>query len=607
MDATSTVTRAARKPLRLWPGVVIAALVVLIRFVLPLVVTGTFVYGVIAGPLGALLILLWWLFFSRAPWIERAGAVVATLAAYLLIKPFLDPSIVGGFMGNMFRVYAIPPVLGPAFVAWAVLTRRWPDSVRRAAMVATIFLACGVWLLIRTDGVMGEAGAQLAWRWSRTPEQRLLERGDDAPPASVGATVPAPKPAEAPTPVSKPTLSERAARVEGSEPAARVGAPAEWPGFRGPRRDSIIRGVQIDTDWSASPPSELWRRPIGPGWSSFAVQGDRIYTQEQRGDEELVSCYRFSTGEPVWRHRDKVRFYESNGGAGPRATPALHDGRVYTLGATGLVNALDATTGALVWARDAQKDTGAPLPGWGFAGSPLVVDDLLVVATSGRLAGYDIATGNLRWVQKTGGGGYSSPHFATIDGVPQILLLNGAGTTSVAPADGKVLWNHPWEGSAAILQPALGVDDGLLISAGDMMGGLGIRRLAVRHAGSQWRVEERWTSRGLKPYFNDYVVHKGHAFGFDGSILSCIDVNDGQRKWKGGRYGQGQVILLPDQDLLLVLSEEGELALVRATPDQFTEVARFKAIEGKTWNHPVLVRDVLLVRNGEEMAAFRLR
>jgi outer membrane protein assembly factor BamB len=364
--------------------------------------------------------------------------------------------------------------------------------------------------------------------------------------------------------------------------------------------------VKIETDWSTSPPSELWRRAIGPGWSSFAVHGDRIYTQEQRGEEELVSSYRLTTGEPIWRHRDKVRFYESNGGAGPRATPTVHGGRVYAMGATGILNALDERNGAVVWTRNAAKDTGAPLPGWGFTGSPIVVDDLLIVATSGRLAGYDRATGTPRWTRQTGGGGYSSPHFATIDGVPQIVLLNASGSMSVAPADGRVLWNHPWEGSAAILQPAVGVEGGLLVSAGDMMGGLGIRRLGVSHAGSQWRVEERWTSRGLKPYFNDYVVHNGHAYGFDGSILSCIDLSDGARKWKGGRYGQGQLVLLQDQDLLLVLSEEGELALVRATPDQFNEVGRVKVIEGKTWNHPVVVGDLLLVRNGEEMAAFRL-
>ena len=156
------------------------------------------------------------------------------------------------------------------------------------------------------------------------------------------------------------------------------------------------------------------------------------------------------------------------------------------------------------------------------------------------------------------------------------------------------------------MQPAVIADGDILITTADAMGGQGMRRLVVGHGSGGWNVQERWTSRGLKPYFNDFVVHEGHAYGFDGSILSCIDVADGARKWKGGRYGNGQLVLLPDQDVMLVLSEEGELALVKATPDQFSEIARFKAIEGKTWNHPVLVGDVLLVRNGEEMAAFRL-
>jgi hypothetical protein len=219
---------------------------------------------------------------------------------------------------------------------------------------------------------------------------------------------------------------------------------------------------------------------------------------------------------------------------------------------------------------------------------------------------YDVGTGNPRWVRQTGGGGYSSPHLATIDGVTQILLLSSAGATSIAPADGSVLWRHQWEQSVAIIQPAVISDGQILISLGDMMGGVGMRRLAVTQGSGGWTAEERWTSRGLKPYFNDFVVHKGHAFGFDGTILSCINLEDGERRWKGGRYGAGQMVLLSDQDLLLVLSEEGELALVSATPDKHTELARFKTIEGKTWNHPVLVGDVLLVRNGEEMAAFRL-
>jgi outer membrane protein assembly factor BamB len=384
----------------------------------------------------------------------------------------------------------------------------------------------------------------------------------------------------------------------------------EWPGFRGPQRDNIIRGVRIETDWSTSPPRELWRRPIGPGWSSFAVSGNHIYTQEQRGDDEIVSCYDLTTGAPVWRHRDKARFWESNAGAGPRGTPTLSNGRVYALGATGIVNALDARNGAVVWSRNAAADTGAELPLWGFSGSPLVLNDAVIVATGGRLVSYDLETGKPRWVVKSGGGGYSSPQLATIDGVAQILLLNGEGAASVDPVDGKLLWKHEWN-IDGIVQPFVIGGRDILIGSGSGGAEVGMRRIGVSHnteggGPGGWKVDERWTTKGLKPYFNDFVVHRDHAFGFDGSILSCIDLADGQRKWKGGRYGQGQMILLADQDVLLVLSEEGELALVKATADQFTELARFKAIEGKTWNHPVLVGDVLLTRNGEEMAAFRV-
>ena len=190
----------------------------------------------------------------------------------------------------------------------------------------------------------------------------------------------------------------------------------------------------------------------------------------------------------------------------------------------------------------------------------------------------------------------------TIDGVAQVLLLNGAGATSVAPADGTLLWEHLWPGYP-IVQPTLTADGDVLISVSDRSG---VRRLAVAQGPGGWTIEERWTSLRLKPYYSEFVVHDGHAFGFDGSILACIDVEDGKRKWKGGRYGAGQLFLLADQDLLLVLSEKGELALVVAAPDQFTELARFPAIKGKTWNHPVLVGDVLLVRNAQEMVAFRL-
>src|SRR5438093_861664 len=291
------------RPLRMWPAVVIAIVQLLVMFGAPVVAPDAGPIGMLGGVVGALAILVWWLFFSRARWFERVGAI--------------------------------------------------------ALMVVAIWAA----------------------------------RGSVTPAAARAAEKTAP-----------------------AAPAA-MDTPAEWPGFRGPGRDSVVHGVRIETDWTKSPPVLIWRRPVGPGWSSFAVHSDFLYTQEQRGDDEVVSCYKVSTGEPVWRHRDAVRFYESNGGAGPRATPTLSHGRVYTLGATGMLNALDAATGAVVWMRNAATDTGRKIPEWGIASSPLAVDDVVVVAVSGRLAAYDLATGKPRWAGPQPGGSYSSPQLATTDGV----------------------------------------------------------------------------------------------------------------------------------------------------------------------------------------------
>ena len=604
--ANSQVNQAApRQPLRLWPGVAAVTLMCLLRFGVLAVWSGDLAgYVALFGELfGVLAVVGWWLFFSRAPWSERLGAVALMIVALAATPRILDKSIATGMMGAMFAVYALP-VLCLAFVAWAVATRRLPDGLRRASMIATILLACGVFALLRTDGVTGDGLAEFSWRWSKTAEQRLVAQTHDTPldpPRNVpapGPAVPAPPtPAEALTP---PVTDDAPAPSPLPAPAV---ASVEWPGFRGPQRDGVVAGVRIETNWAQSPPVQMWRRPIGPGWSSFAVRGNLLYTQEQRGDDEVVACYGVTTGEPVWKHRDAARFWESHAGAGPRATPALHNGRVYTFGPTGILNSLDADDGAVVWSRNVASDTGAKVPTWGFASSPVVVDDVVIVAAAGRLVAYDLSTGDRRWVGQDGGDGYSSPHVSTIGGVEQVVLLSEAGATSVAPRDGTLLWGHAWKQGMRIVQPALTRAGDVLIGAGD---GQGLRRVAVAHGPGGWTVEERWTSAGLKPHFNDFVVHEGHAFGFDGSILSCVDLEDGTRKWKGGRYGHGQLVVLPDQDLLLVLSEEGEVALVRAVPDQFTELARFPAIEGKTWNHPVLIGDTLLVRNGEEMAAFRL-
>jgi outer membrane protein assembly factor BamB len=551
--------------------VLIVALQLLGLFVLPAVAPRAALYGMLAGAVGTLGVFAWWLCFSRAAWVERLGVVVLTAAALAATRLVLHKSVAGAGMGILFYVYGLTSV-SVALVAGALAGRALAAGPRRVVLAAAILLASSAWALVRTDGITGDADSDFAWRWSQTAEERLLAQA----------------------------VGEAATRSSGATAAVAV---ADWPGFRGPGRDGVARGVRVATDWKASPPVELWRRPVGPGWSSFAVGGGRLYTQEQRGEHEVVACYGAADGEPVWVHKDAARFYESNAGAGPRATPALGGGRLYTLGATGILNALDARDGSVVWSRNAAEDTETKTPGWGFAGSPLVVGDLVVVAAAGTLVAYDAATGEPRWYGPKGGGGYSSPHLLTVGGVKQVVLLCGTGAVGVAPEDGRLLWQHALPPNGRIVQPAVTAEGDLLLSEGE---GSYLRRIALSQGEAGWAVEERWESEGLKPYFSDFVVHEGHAYGFDSGALACIDLRDGARRWEGGDYGSGQLVLLPEQDLLLAVSEQGELALVAAAPGGFAELARFPAVKGKTWNHPVVAGDLLFVRNGEEMAAFRL-
>lgn len=446
----------SKKPLRLWPGVAVVMLQWLIWFVIPIVVPDAIIIGVFGGLLGGLAILVWWAFFSRATRYERWSAIILMIVALVATSHIIHESIETAMQGMMFAMYAIP-VLSLAFVVWAVASRRLSDGLRRATMVATILLTSGVWTLVRTDGMTGEARQDIVWRWAKTDEERLLAQAGDEPMAIM--------------PVSAETETS-----------------AYWPGFRGPNRDGIIRGVWIETDWSVSPPVALWRRLIGPGCSSFAVSGALLYTQEQRGENEVVTCYILNTGEPVWRHSDTTRFWDSHAGAGPRGTPTLSDGRIYTFGATGILNVLDARDGTVIWSRNAASDTDTKDSGWGFTSSPLVVNDVVIVAATGKLVAYDLATGDPRWFGPDGGDSYSSPHLLTIDGITQVLLMSEVGATSFVPANGTVLWNHLWPGGR-IVQPAMTSDGDILISAGD---GKGMRRITVAHGANGWTIEERW-------------------------------------------------------------------------------------------------------------------
>ena len=566
----SSQDTTGNRSLRLWPGISLAIALIITSYVIPELIPNAEIIGIFGGFILGLGIMIWWAFFSRAPKIERWLAIVLMIVTLIIVSQFNHVSLATGGSGMMYFIFGIP-LLTVLFVIWAVGTRNLSDRTRRISMIITIVLASGWWLLIRTDGITGDFSVDLKWRWSKTAEEEFLVNRDIV-------------------------------TVDASTLNISTSTDPEWPGFRGPGRDGIVKGIQIETDWKSNGPEEIWRKQIGPGCSSFAVNGDLLYTQEQRGEEEIVTCYYMKTGDQIWWHSDEARFWDSHAGAGPRSTPTLHGGHIYTMGATGILNALDALNGKLIWSRNAISDAEVKHSGWGYSSSPLVADDLVIVAAVGKIVAYDIETGKLQWMGPDGGDSYSSPHLLKIDGIEQVLLMSGKGITSMNPSDGKVLWSYDWPVGSRIVQPAMMDDGDLLISNGE---GKGIRRVNVSQRSGEWLVEERWTSNQLKPNFNDFVVHKNHAYGFNGPLLICINLDEGQRMWRGGRYG-GQLILLADQDLLLILSEKGELAMVQANPDSFNELARIKAIEGKTWNHPVLAGDILLLRNTQEMVAYQL-
>ncbi len=304
----------------------------------------------------------------------------------------------------------------------------------------------------------------------------------------------------------------------------------------GAARDARLTGVRIATDWDQKPPRELWRHRVGPAWSSVAVIGDRLFTQEQRGDDELVVCYDVTSGAQRWAHRDATRFNEVVAGPGPRGTPTFDQGNLYALGASGQLNCLDAATGAVHWSHDILADSGGKLPQWGYSGSPLVAEGIVSVFAGGpagkSVLGYRADTGELAWSAGEGQLSYCSTQLATIGGSEQLLIATDAGLTAFQPANGEILWRHDWptEGIARIVQPSVLGESDILIGTGM---GVGTRRISVSSSGDQWPIKELWTTKSFKPYFNDQVVQGDHLYGFDGAVLMCVSLDDGQPRLAG--------------------------------------------------------------------------
>jgi len=470
------------------------------------------------------------------------------------------------------RIVATAPVLFGTIVLllfWLVLFSRAHSKIRWTVLggvAGALAIAVG---LFRIRGVTGDLLPILEFRWKRSVAQPIEL---------------------SPAPAAKPEIKS---------------TPFDYPQFLGPNRNATVAGPKLRRDWAANPPSLLWRQPIGAAWSGFVLVGDRAVTQEQRGEDEMVVCYDLNSGRVLWSHADRTRYFTTIAGEGPRATPTIVSNRIYALGATGRLNCLDLASGKPIWSKDIVEDNRSHVPEWGLSGSPLVVDDLVIVSAGGRdgrsLVAYERETGQFKWGGGTDGAGYSSPYLATLGGARQILIFNAHGIAAHTLGSGNVLWEYPWPGGHPhVALPVILPGDQVLVSSGY---GTGSELLKIQ-SGTNWIPRRVWKSTRLKAKFTNVVYRDGFIYGLDDGILVCLDASDGALKWKEGRYGHGQVILV--DDLMLVMAESGEVVLIEPVPEEHRKLAGFRALHSKTWNPPSLAGEFLLVRNDKEAARYRM-
>jgi outer membrane protein assembly factor BamB len=377
-----------------------------------------------------------------------------------------------------------------------------------------------------------------------------------------------------------------------------------WTNFRGPKRDGRYDVTPVSTSWPASGLSPIWKQPIGVGYASFVIADGRAYTIEQRRRQEVVVAYDFGTGREIWAQSWNAEFADETGD-GPRATPTWDQGRIYALGATGELRCLDANNGKVLWGKNILSDNQAQNLPWAMAASPLIVDDKVVVlpgGTAGKsVVAYNKTTGAPVWRVLNDTQAYVSPMLVELGGRRQIIVVSSSRVVGLVPEDGSLLWSYPWDTDNGInvSQPIMVDGNRFFISSGY---GKGAALVEVKGSGKTFTATTVWENNAMKNKFNSSVLYNGFVYGLDEGILSCLDVNTGERKWKGGRYGYGQVLLASGH--LIVISDSGELALVKASPDQYSELARFSALQGKTWNYPAIADGRLLVRNANEMASY---
>ena len=485
-----------------------------------------------------------------------------------------------------------------------MLTKRWKAALITLAsilLIATVVYLAGGRIVLT-------GGAKPTLQFTRSAEEHaeLLARHRE----SQRAEAPAAPAAAAGSAAAEATRSTRA-DASTDRPAAATDIPAGstyWTDFRGPKRDGHYQQQAIRINWSAGPPVPLWKQPVGGGYASFVIARGRAFTIEQRGKQEVVAAYDLPTGRELWTNSWTALFSESMGGDGPRATPTWSDGRVYALGGTGELRCVDERSGQTLWRTNILEDAAAANLPWGMAAAPLIVGGTVVVLPGGAhgqsVVAYDKLTGKRAWSALNDQQAYASPMLATLAGVRQILVFSASRLMGLTLEGGDVLWEYPWKTSNGInaAQPLVVSDNRVFVSSAY---GTGAAVIELTAADRGLSVREVWRHNRMKNKFASSVLHDGFIYGLDESILACIDAATGDVRWKGGRYGYGQVILASAH--LIVLTEDGDIAVVRATPEAHQELMRFPAIEGKTWNHPALSDGYLLVRNIDEMAAFDVR
>jgi outer membrane protein assembly factor BamB len=377
----------------------------------------------------------------------------------------------------------------------------------------------------------------------------------------------------------------------------------DWPQYRGLHQDGISSETGLLKSWPESGPKVLWRVQLGDGYSGISVAGQRVYTMFGNADGEYLICLGAADGKELWRVRlDSDRADDMGGG--PRATPTLDGGTVYALGARAVLAAVDASDGKVLWRKDLKKEVNAVVPRWGVSASPLVEDDLLLVAAGGKPDGAIVAldkkTGALRWKAYSDKPGYSTPLPVEIHGVRQVLFFTGSSLAAVTPEDGKVLWSVPWSTSYDVnaAMPVMVAPDKVFVSSSYDTGAAVFQ---VTTDGKTWKAEPAWKSRVMKNHFNSSILHEGYLYGFDDGTLKCINALTGEEKWRQRGFSKGSLLLADGH--LLVFSEDGVLALVEATPEAYREKARTRIFDSKTWTMPSLAGGTLYLRDEAEMVA----